>query len=68
MKAEAIVMRRTGDPAVLGLEDVELPQLRDGEVRIRSLASAVNHSDLEIRAGLDSLFPAALSSRVARKQ
>ncbi|MHB9003056.1 MAG: quinone oxidoreductase family protein [Coriobacteriia bacterium] len=51
MKAKAIVMRGTGDPTVLRLEDVELPELRDGEVRIRSLASAVNHSDLEIRAG-----------------
>ncbi|MHB8741003.1 MAG: quinone oxidoreductase family protein, partial [Coriobacteriia bacterium] len=51
MKARAIVMRETGDPTVLKLEEVELPPLRDGEVRIRSLASAVNHSDLEIRAG-----------------
>jgi NADPH2:quinone reductase len=44
-------MRSTGEPSVLVLEDVELPPLRAGEIRIRSLASAVNHSDLEIRAG-----------------
>jgi len=43
-------MRETGAPCVLHIEDVELSRLRDGEVRIRSLASAVNHSDLEIRA------------------
>jgi len=51
MKSRAIVMRRTGGPEVLELEEVELSPLRAGEVRIRALASAVNHSDLEIRAG-----------------
>jgi NADPH2:quinone reductase len=44
-------MRRTGAPNVLAIEEVEAPCLRAGEVRIRALASAVNHSDLEIRAG-----------------
>lgn len=44
-------MRKTGLPQVLAIEDVVLPQLRSGEIRIRALASAVNHSDLEIRAG-----------------
>jgi len=52
MKSKAVVMHATGAPSVLGVEDVELLPLRDGEVRIRSLASAVNHSDLEIRAGV----------------
>jgi NADPH2:quinone reductase len=51
MRSRAIVMRRTGPPEVLALEDVELPPLGAGEVRLRSLASAVNHSDLQIRAG-----------------
>lgn len=51
MKSMAVVMREAGAPSVLHLEEVALPPLRDGEVRIRSLASAVNHSDLEIRAG-----------------
>jgi NADPH:quinone reductase len=45
-------MRETGLPSVLRIEELELPPLRDGEVRIRSLASAVNHSDIEIRAGM----------------
>ncbi len=44
-------MRRTGPPEVLALEDVDLRPLQRGEVRLRALASAVNHSDLEIRAG-----------------
>jgi NADPH2:quinone reductase len=51
MRSRAVVMRRTGPPDVLALEEVELAPLAPGEVRLRSLASAVNHSDLEIRAG-----------------
>ncbi|HEY8077343.1 MAG TPA: zinc-binding alcohol dehydrogenase family protein [Labilithrix sp.] len=51
MRSRAVVMRRTGPPEVLAIEDVELAPLRAGEVRVRALASAVNHSDLEIRTG-----------------
>lgn len=47
----AIVMRQTGLPEVLKLEDWPHASLAPGEVRLRALASAVNHSDLEIRAG-----------------
>src|ERR1043165_3071509 len=47
----AIVMHRYGPPSVLALESVESPLLRDDEIRIRSIASAINHSDLEIGAG-----------------
>ncbi len=49
--AHAVVMRRYGPPDVLRYEDVVLPPLAPQEVRIKSIASAVNHSDLEIRAG-----------------
>jgi NADPH2:quinone reductase len=51
MRSRAVVMRKTGAPEVLAIEEIEAPPLRYGEVRIRTLASAVNHSDLEIRAG-----------------
>jgi NADPH:quinone reductase len=44
-------MREYGGPDVLRMEDVDLPDTGPDEVRIRVLASAVNHSDLEIRAG-----------------
>ncbi len=47
----AIVMRSFGGPGVLALEDVALAPLQPTEVRLRMLAAAVNHSDLEIRAG-----------------
>ena len=47
----AIVMWKYGGPDVLRLEDVPPAALQPDEIRIRSIASAVNHSDLEIRAG-----------------
>jgi NADPH2:quinone reductase len=51
MMSRAVVMRKTGPADVLVYEERELLPLRDGEIRLRSLACAVNHSDLEIRAG-----------------
>lgn len=51
MESTAIVMRRYGPPAALRLESVTLPPLQPGEIRLRAIASAINHSDLEIRAG-----------------
>jgi len=44
-------MRRSGPPDVLAVEQIEQVALSRGEVRLRALASAINHSDLEIRAG-----------------
>src|SRR5215216_945503 len=51
MSSHAVVMRSFGEPGVLSFEELELPPLQAGELRIRSLACAVNHSDLQIRAG-----------------
>jgi NADPH:quinone reductase-like Zn-dependent oxidoreductase len=47
----SIVMRRYGGPDVLQFETVPLTALLPDEIRLRSIASAINHSDLEIRAG-----------------
>jgi NADPH:quinone reductase len=49
--ARAVVMRALGGPEVLRVEDVELPPLAPGDIRIRTIAAAINHSDLEIRSG-----------------
>ena len=49
--ARAVVLRAFGGPEVLRIEDVELPPLAPGDLRIRTLAAAVNHSDLEVRSG-----------------
>ena len=50
-ETSAVVMTRYGPPEVLTWARVALPPLGSHEVRIRTLASAVNHTDLEIRAG-----------------
>jgi NADPH:quinone reductase len=47
----AMVMRQYGPPDVLLLERVALRPLAADEIRLRTLAAAINHSDLEIRAG-----------------
>jgi len=49
--AGAVVVRAYGSPEVLGFESVDLSEVAADELRIRVLAAAVNHSDLEIRAG-----------------
>jgi NADPH2:quinone reductase len=46
-----VVMRAYGPPDVLRAETLPLPDLGPSEVMIHTLAAAVNHSDLEIRAG-----------------
>src|SRR5262249_49125623 len=55
-------MRRYGGPEVLRFETVPLASLRPDEIRLRSIASASNHPDLEIgpgswRAGQAEPFP-----------
>ncbi len=51
-QAHAIQMRSYGPPAVLTGVEVILPPLGPNEVRIRTIAAAVNHTDLKIRAGI----------------
>lgn len=46
-----VAIHRTGPPDVLIVESRPAPPLAPGNARIRVLASAVNHSDLRIRAG-----------------
>jgi len=45
------VIRRTGPPEGLVVEEIAQVPLARGEVRLRALASAINHSDLQMRAG-----------------
>jgi hypothetical protein len=61
-----VVMRQYGPPEVLTYTQVSLPPLGSDEVRIRSIASAVNHTDLEIRAGNWPLTAAKFCSVVRR--
>lgn len=51
MESRAIVLEKYGPPSVMTWREVQLAPLRADEVRLRTLAAPVNHSDLEIRAG-----------------
>lgn len=48
---KAVVVRRFGDPDVLEIADVPVPQPAEGQVRIRVQAAAVNPVDIATRAG-----------------
>jgi NADPH:quinone reductase-like Zn-dependent oxidoreductase len=63
---QAVVMRQTGDPDVLSLEEAERPEPADGEVLIRVRAVAVNPIDWKYRRGLmPKQLPAVLGSDVS---
>jgi len=56
---KAIRFAKPGGPDVLQLEDIELPPLRSGEVRVRHTAIGVNFIDTYQRSGL---YPVPLPS------
>jgi NADPH2:quinone reductase len=58
----AIVLHRTGGPEVLRVEDVPVPEPKDGEVLVRVEAAGVNHYDLNQRAGAAHGLPRILGS------
>ena len=63
---QAIVMRETGDPDVLRLEEIERPEPADGEVLIRVHAASVNPIDWKQRRGVsDKQLPAVLGIDVS---
>ena len=49
---KAAIFRENGGPEVVSVEEVEAPEPRAGEVRIRVEAAAMNHLDLWLRRGL----------------
>jgi NADPH:quinone reductase-like Zn-dependent oxidoreductase len=62
----AVVMRETGDPDVLRLEEMERPQPGDGEVLLRVRAVSVNPIEWKLRRGLrPKQLPAVLGSDVS---
>lgn len=48
----AVLIRQTGDPDVMNIEDVESPEPGDGEVLVRVGVASVNPLDWKIRRGL----------------
>lgn len=57
--SQAIRFHRTGGPEVLQLEDVDVPQPGEGEVRIRHTFAGLNFIDVYHRTGL---YPLSLPS------
>lgn len=53
----AVVVRETGGPDVLRVEDVPEPEPGEGEVLVRVEAAGVNHYDLNQRAGAARNLP-----------
>ncbi len=63
---QAVLMRQTGDPDVLQLEQVERPEPAEGEVLIRVHAASVNPIEWKQRRGLVAKqLPAVLGSDVS---
>ena len=56
---KAVVMRETGAPEVLNLEDWPMPVPKEGEVLIRVKAFSLNRSELFSRQGYSEIkrFP-----------
>jgi NADPH:quinone reductase-like Zn-dependent oxidoreductase len=63
---QAVVMRQAGDPDVLRLEELEPPDVSDGQVLIRVRAAGVNPIDWKFRRGLiPKALPAVLGSDIS---
>jgi len=62
----AVLLRETGGPEVLHLEDVESPEPEDGQVLLRVHAASVNPIDWKYRRGLaPKELPAVLGNDVS---
>lgn len=65
---KAVVLRRTGGPEQLELEDVPDPQPQPGQVRVTVRAAAVNFADVLVRRGdypQPPELPAVLGNEIA---
>src|SRR5439155_10927977 len=63
---QAVVIRETGGPEVLSVEDWERPEPGDGEVLIAVRAASVNPVDWKIRRGLSEReLPTVLGNDVS---
>jgi NADPH:quinone reductase-like Zn-dependent oxidoreductase len=63
---KAVRMHHVGGPAVLNLEDVDLPKFHSGQALVQVHAASVNPVDTKIRAGTFKLFKAKLPAIIGR--
>lgn len=61
----AVLIRQTGGPEVLNVEDVEPPEPGDGEVLVRVHAASVNPVDWKYRRGRAESLPTVLGRDVS---
>ena len=61
---KAIVLRKTGEPDELRLEDVPTPQPGPGEVLVDVTASGVNFMDVGTRVGFNTIAPLPMTPGV----
>lgn len=55
----SIIVKQTGGPEVLALEEVDVPEPKSGEVRVRVCAAGINYADIMQREGLYPNGPTA---------
>lgn len=65
---KAVVYRRYGSPDVLEIEDVEMPDVGDDDVRIRVRAASVNPLDWHFMRGEPYLMRLAFGLRAPKRQ
>lgn len=66
MKTNAIRIHQTGGPEVLKFEEIDLPDLRPGEIRVRNKATGLNFIETYFRSGLYPVpLPFTLGSEAA---
>src|SRR5580693_1311788 len=63
---KAVRMHHVGGPAVLKVEEVDLPKFHTGQALIQVHAASVNPVDTKIRAGKFKLFKAKLPAIIGR--
>lgn len=66
MKAIAARVHQTGEPEVIRLEEIDLPEPGQGEVTIKHTAIGLNFQDIYMRSGLYPLqTPSGLGNEAA---
>jgi len=58
---KAIRIHKNGGPEVLRIDDIDEPQPNPGEIKVKIMASSLNHMDLWVRKGMPGIGPFPLT-------